>query len=325
MSRASRALFVVPLLAAPLASFAAGRIPPAPPAPAGGGTEPLRSAPPARIRPPPALAGTWYPTGRGRLVSAARFLMRLAAKAPSVPARPVALVVPHAGWSYSGLAAASAFRLLRPGEIFDRVVVVAPVRTTRPSTATPSRTPAPTVRHWGTFAVQGSRGRARERHRAGGDPGAHPPEHSVEIELPFLQAALGRFCLVPVLVGETGEKEERAFAKRLAPLDDGKTLFVFSSDFAHYGPRFDFAPFGALSPSTLDRIREMDRRGVALLRERERGGIPVLPPRDGPTICGRRGLATLLELLPSSPPARAACSWPTTSPPTCRPCGTTAR
>ena len=76
-------------------------------------------------RRPPALAGSWYPGDRARLVAAAHLLMRLSAEAPDLPDRPVALVVPHAGWSYSGLAAAAAFRSLRPGD-FDRVVVVAP-------------------------------------------------------------------------------------------------------------------------------------------------------------------------------------------------------
>ena len=81
----------------------------------------------ARTR-PPALAGSWYPEDRAQLVAGAHFLMRLAASAPTLSAKPVALVVPHAGWSYSGLAAATAFRSLKPGD-FERVVVVAPSHT----------------------------------------------------------------------------------------------------------------------------------------------------------------------------------------------------
>jgi AmmeMemoRadiSam system protein B/AmmeMemoRadiSam system protein A len=245
---------------------------------------------------PPALAGTWYPTGRGRLVSAARFLMRVAAPAPALPAKPVALVVPHAGWSYSGVAAATAFRLLRPGE-FDRVVVMGPSHQAAfhgyaLEDARAYQTPLGEIP-----LCEGVReGLASDIARV--VPGVTTPEHSVEIELPFLQTALGRFCLVPILVGETGAAEERAFAKRLAPLDDGRTLFVFSSDFAHYGPRFDYSPFGALSPSTLDRIREMDRRGAALLSGVDAAGFRSYLQETGTTICGRNGLATLLELLP---------------------------
>ena len=137
-------------------------------------------------------------------------------------------------------------------------------------------------------------------------PGVAEREHAVEIELPFLQAALGRFCLVPVLVGDTDDGLERAFAERLAKLDDGRTLFVFSSDFAHYGPRFDFQPFGALSPAARDKVRAMDERGVTLLASVDARGFRDYLRETGNTICGRHGLATMLELLPRiAPHARA--------------------
>ena len=257
----------------------------------------------ARTR-PPALAGSWYPEGRAHLVAGAHFLMRLAASAPALPAKPVALVVPHAGWSYSGLAAAAAFRSLKPGD-FERVVVTAPshqgsFRGYALDDATAYRTPMGDVPlcDGALAALQGADARVV--------PGVADGEHAVEIELPFLQAALGRFCLVPVLVGDTDEAVERAFAARLATLDDGRTLFVFSSDFAHYGPRFDFQPFGALSPAVLDKVRAMDDRGIALLASVDARAFRDYLRETGNTICGRHGLATLMELLPRiAPKARA--------------------
>ena len=248
----------------------------------------------ARTR-PSALAGSWYPEGRAHLVAGAHFLMRIS-DAPALPAKPAALVVPHAGWSYSGLAAGTAFRLLTP-EDFDRVVVVAPshqgsFRGYALDDATAYRTPLGDVPlcDGALAALQGADGRVV--------PGVADGEHAVEIELPFLQAALGRFCLVPVLAGDTDESRERAFAQRLATLDDGRTLFVFSSDFAHYGPRFEFQPFGALSPAVREKVRAMDERGVALLAAADARGFRDYLRETGNTICGRHGLATLLELLP---------------------------
>jgi AmmeMemoRadiSam system protein A len=134
-------------------------------------------------------------------------------------------------------------------------------------------------------------------------PTAVGPEHSVEIQLPFLQAALGRFCLVPVLVGDTGAGDERAFAERLASLDDGRTLFVFSSDFSHYGPRFDYQPFGALSDGAAPKVRALDERAVALLSRLDGPGFRDYLRETGNTICGRHGLSTMLELLPRIAPA----------------------
>ncbi|MFN8091832.1 MAG: AmmeMemoRadiSam system protein B [Vicinamibacteria bacterium] len=258
----------------------------------------------ARTR-PAALAGGWYPEGRAALVSAAHLLMR--AGRPDAPprVRPVALVVPHAGWNYSGPVAGTAYRLLRPGD-FDRVVVVGPshheaFRGYAIDDASAYRTPAGDVPLCdGAFAAL----RGREAQPV---PAATGPEHSVEIQLPFLQAALGSFCLVPVLVGDTGPDEERAFAARLAALDDGRTLFVFSSDFSHYGPRFDWQPFGALSPAAVEKIRATNARGVDLLSRVDAAGFRAYLRETGNTICGRNGLATMLELLPRiAPKARAS-------------------
>jgi AmmeMemoRadiSam system protein B/AmmeMemoRadiSam system protein A len=257
----------------------------------------------ARTR-PPALAGTWYPDGRARLVSAAHFLMRLAAGGPTLPSKPVALVVPHAGWNFSGFAAATAYRQLEAGD-FDRVVVVAPSHHGAFSgyaldDATAYKTPL------GEIPLCEGVTKALASDVARVVPDVAAQEHAVEIELPFLQAALGRFCLVPVLAGDTRPQDQEAFAEELAGLDDKRTLFVFSSDFAHYGSRFGYAPFGELSPETREKVREMDTRGVALLSHVDADGFRSYLAETGTTICGRHGLATMLELLPRiAPHARA--------------------
>jgi len=263
---------------------------------------PVTMAPEAsggRVR-PPALAGSWYPEGRASLVAAAELLMRAGAPLERAPQKPVALVVPHAGWPYSGPVAGTAFRLLRPGD-FDRVVVMGPshhqaFRGYAIDDATAYRTPVGEIPLCaGVFAsLQGADARPV--------PDAVGPEHSVEIELPFLQVALGRFCLVPILAGETDPDVERAFAARLAKLDDGRTLFVFSSDFSHYGPRFDYQPLGALSPTVLPKIRAMNERAIALISAVDANGFRSYLQETGNTICGRRDLETMLELLPKIAP-----------------------
>ncbi len=247
----------------------------------------------------PALAGSWYPEGRAELVAAAHLLMRVP-DGPALPAKPVALVVPHAGWNYSGFAAGTAFQLLKPGD-FERVVVVGPshqsaFRGYALDDATAYRTPMGDIPLCdGVLAtLQGNDARVV--------PGAGDREHSVEIELPFLQAALGRFCLVPVVVGETDEAIERGFAERLAKLEDGRTLFVFSSDFSHYGPRFDYQTLGTLSPEVRGKIRTMNDRAAALLGGVDAKGFRAYLDETRNTICGRNGLVTMLELLPRIAP-----------------------
>jgi hypothetical protein len=260
----------------------------------------LAEPPPGDVTRKAAFAGTWYPAGHARLLSAAHFLMRLAGEAPTLEAPPVALVVPHAGWNRSGLAAAAAYRLLRPGD-FDRVVAVGPA-------------------HQGGFhgyaladtnAYETPLGRVPvcpgTLEELAGEwarpvPGVSATEYAIEVELPFLQAALGRFCLVPVLVGDTGPDLETAFADRLARLDDGRTLFLFSSDFLHYGPRYDFTPYGSLSPATLGWIRAQDRRALAHIQAVEAPAFRSFLEESRATICGRHGLLLLLKLLPRIAP-----------------------
>lgn len=253
---------------------------------------------------PPALAGSWYPSSPAFLLASARNLARQATAAPRPAGRPVALLVPHAGWTYSGVVAAAAFRLLRPGA-FARVVVVAPshhgaFEGYALDESAAYRTPLGDV-PLDREAVEGLRAQGLAR----AVPGVTAPEHAVEIELPFLQAALGRFVLVPVLVGRVGAREQEAFAARLAKLDDGRTLFVFSSDFTHYGPRFEYAPFGPTGGAHA-RIRALDGEALALLSRLDGDGFRAFLASSRATICGRDGLATMVELLRRiAPGARA--------------------
>ncbi|MGD8896861.1 MAG: AmmeMemoRadiSam system protein B [Acidobacteriota bacterium] len=253
---------------------------------------------------PAALAGSWYPDGRALLLATTHFLMRTAANAPTLPAKPIALVVPHAGWDYSGLAAATAFRLLHPGD-FDRVVILAPshhgsFRGFALDDATAYQTPL------GETPICEGVAQMLAGEAARVVPGVTEPEHAVEIELPFLQATLGSFCLVPVLSGQTDEGIREAFARELSRLDDGRTLFVFSSDFTHYGSRFGFTPFGDLSAATRDKIRALNSRAIRLLSSRDANGFRAYERETGNTICGRHGLATMLDLLARIAPGAEA-------------------
>jgi AmmeMemoRadiSam system protein B/AmmeMemoRadiSam system protein A len=242
---------------------------------------------------PPALDGSWYPSSRAALLTVAHYLARSARDAPQPPGRPLALVLPHAGWAFSGLAAAAAVRGL-PKDV-TRVVVLAPAHAASfdgyalekwkayrtPLGDTPvCDTPDPLRR--GATAVA-------DDTLAG--------EHSVEVLLPFLQAALDRFCLLPVLLGRTDAAAEQALARGLVPLDDGRTLFVASSDFVHYGKRYEFVPFGETAAEAGDRIRALDDRAVALVAARDPAALRAFLAETGHNACGRHPLLVLLELL----------------------------
>jgi len=270
-------------------------------------TPPAANAPraPAGVR-PSALAGSWYP-GRHSLIAAeVDRLVRATAAAPALAAKPLAIIVPHAGWRYSAYAAAAAFRTMEPGD-YDRVVIVAPSHHAffdgfSVPEATAFRTPAGDVP-----ICRDVMKKLRDGVLVKTVAGTHEPEHSVEVELPFLQERLGGFCLVPILAGRSDAAGQAEIAARLARLDDGRTLFVFSSDFTHYGPRYSYTPFGPRAADARAAIRDLDERAMTLIAARDAAGFRAFLDETSDTICGREPIKVLLEMLPRiAPKAKGA-------------------
>lgn len=179
----------------------------------------------------PAVAGFFYtadPVGlRHELLS----LLRSDPGAETI--KPKVLVVPHAGYQYSGVVAAAAYRQL--GAIRDRVervVLLGPAhRVWLEGMAVPSVDAFTTP--LGDVAVDtAARDEARQLPavRVGDD--AHAQEHSLEVQLPFLQVALGDFRLLPIVVGQCAPTEVAAVIDRLWGGDE--TLIVVSSDLSHF-------------------------------------------------------------------------------------------
>ncbi|HTY99573.1 MAG TPA: AmmeMemoRadiSam system protein B, partial [Rhodocyclaceae bacterium] len=156
---------------------------------------------------PPAVAGMFYPGDPGDLAREVAAMLA-DATAAAVPGMPKALIVPHAGYIYSGPIAASAYAALAPlRETIRRVVLLGPThRVAVRGLAVP-----------GCEAFATPLGRVpldREAIKAAlalpqvrvSDP-AHAQEHSLEVQLPFLQSVLDDFALVPLAVGEASGHE----------------------------------------------------------------------------------------------------------------------
>jgi MEMO1 family protein len=220
----------------------------------------------AAIR-PPAVAGMFYP-GSARSLAAEVDRM-LAGAATTAAAAPKAIIVPHAGYIYSGPIAASAYALLAPlrGRI-RHVILLGPAhRLAFRGFALPSvtafRTPLGDVPVDQEAAAQ-----------ARGVPGvqvldaAHDGEHSLEVHLPFLQRTLGDVAVLPVVVGDA---DGEAVARLLEALWGGpETLIVISSDLSHYYP---YAAARTRDADTAAAIERLD--GAGLDDESACGRIPI--------------------------------------------------
>lgn len=206
------------------------------------------------------LAGTWYPGSRKALEEGVDALLAGAQGLPKTGDLK-AIVVPHAGYPYSGPVAAQAYALLR-GSAIRRVIMVGPSHRCRFRGASVNlqaayETPLGRVPVDREFA-----GRLLE---AGGPiqfaSQAHAAEHCLEIQLPFLQRVLKDFCIVPILMGEQDLKTSSAVAealvKTLGP-EEG-TLLLASTDLSHYHPQ---AGAERLDRVFVEQVRDFDPEGL---------------------------------------------------------------
>lgn len=220
---------------------------------------------------PPAVAGAFYPADSAVLRNEiSRFLRAARVKGPI----PKAMIVPHAGYEYSGPVAASGYALLRPiRERIERVVVLGPSHRVRlEGLATTSATAFATP--LGNVLIDD----------AGVETALHLPrvrildqvhkyEHSLEVQLPFLQMTLADFLLVPLCVGAADAYKVAAVIDALWTDD---TLVVISSDLSHYHDYWTAC--------------DIDRETSKLIEQREWRKL------SGDRACGYRGIKGLLKV-----------------------------
>lgn len=133
-------------------------------------------------------------------------------------------------------------------------------------------------------------------------------EHSIEMHLPYIRHALADSAgvtIVPILVGSLTPEVEREYGRLLAPyLDDPSNFFVVSSDFCHWGSRFQYQPFdkrfaggGGGGGAIYEYIQWLDEQGMALIAARDTQGFTGYLRKHRNTICGRHPIALLLNAM----------------------------
>ncbi|NIL94488.1 MAG: AmmeMemoRadiSam system protein B [Woeseiaceae bacterium] len=222
----------------------------------------------------PAVAGSFYPSAAGELTDTVAAL--LDGVSDHTGRAPKALIVPHAGYIYSGPTAAAGYsRLQSCDDRYERVVLIGPchqvaVSGLAASGAEAFRTPLGDIRvDTETIATLDL-------------PiveAAHRYEHSLEVHLPFLQAVLGSFELIPIVVGDATYEQVAQVLERL--WGGPETLIVISSDLSHYHPydvarARDHKTCAAIERLDPDRIGHQDACGAAPV-----GGLLLAARRHG--------------------------------------------
>jgi AmmeMemoRadiSam system protein B len=182
----------------------------------------------------PAVAGMFYPSDSVELSAEVRALLEDAV--PSDSARlPKALIVPHAGYVYSGPVAASAYARLAPlaGRI-RRVVLLGPVHRVPVQGLALPRAAAFTTPLGEVQLDSEAMALLSGLPQVTLSDAAHAPEHSLEVHLPFLQTVLGDFRLLPLAVGNASAEQVAGVLERVWGGEE--TLIVISSDLSHFLP-----------------------------------------------------------------------------------------
>lgn len=245
------------------------------------------------------IAGAWYPgTDKG--------IRTLCEKWEAVAAEgaagevPNVLILPHAGWAYSGETAWSAVRMVR-GAKFRRVVVLAPShhawiesRLVAPEADAVS-TPQGEIkidRGWLSRLALVAPVIRNDR--------VHASEHSAQIEYPLLQLALkDGFSIVPLVMGAFGRDQMGMCVRALARLMDAETLLVVSSDFTHYGEDFSYTPYGKGGGEDVRKqVAAVDDEAFAFIAKGDADGFAACVKRTGATICGHIPIELALRALP---------------------------
>lgn len=220
----------------------------------------------------PAVAGTFYPANPEKLQKMLSTYLGAAKGAAKVPK---AMIVPHAGYIYSGEIAASAYARLKEGaDKIKRVVVLGPSHRVGFKGLAVSRaeffnTPLGEI-PLDTVAIQS----LLALPFVGYMDEAHHLEHSLEVQLPFLQTVLKDFKLIPIVAGEASAEQVAQVLELF--YDDEETLIVISSDLSHY---HDYATAQRLDKETSDKIEHLQYQQL-----------------DYESACGRVGVSGLLAL-----------------------------
>jgi len=234
--------------------------------------EPEATAPPARkiekVR-EPAVAGQFYPGDQQELADQ---IDEYLAKVKPTPIKNLrGLVCPHAGYIYSGQTAAYAYKQLS-GVPVKTVVVMAPShRVWLEGASIPDAdayaTPLGMVL-LSPRAAELAKRRPFVRSDVVGSDSPHAREHSLEVQLPFLQRTLKDFAIVPMVLGDVDPEE---VARALEGIIDPSTVVVASSDLSHFHP-YDVAV--ELDTSCVEAICDLDVKRME--KEEACGKLPVL-------------------------------------------------
>ena len=241
------------------------------------------------------IAGTWYPDNPDVLKEQLQKFFK-SAKKPETKGDIISLILPHAGYDYSGQTAASGINQLT--KKYKTIIIIGPshnvgMKNTYSVPVFDSyETPLGKVTSDSALISKLLKNPVFKN-----IPEALTPEHSVQMEVPLLQYALKDFKLVFIVAGQCDYETVAKAGKEISSLMSDDTLIVTSSDFIHCGARFRYIPFDKNTP---ENVKKIDMEAYALIEKKDAKSFMAFIEKSGATICGAVPIATILSALPEN-------------------------
>jgi len=240
----------------------------------------------------PVVAGMFYEKDKEALQKKIAEYLKLAGDV-DVKGKIIGMICPHAGYVYTRDAMAIGYKAIKD-KPYKKVIILAishsvPFQGLSILDADAYETPL------GKVPVDIElRDKLLKENKFQDIPQTHQFEHSAEVQLPYLQTVLKDFKVVIILVGYLNYNEYDEVAQILKKYIDDDTLIIASSDFTHYGSRFDYTPF---TKDIKENLHKLDKEGIDLIANLDFNGFQKYLDKTEATICGRAPISLLIKLL----------------------------
>ncbi len=247
----------------------------------------------------PIVAGQFYPADKLELKKAIEdsFLSVFGPKTLSFKKRTkkiLAVISPHAGYSFSGACAAHAFKEIAESKFPDTYIILGVNHSSHITCTSDEDWKTP----FGTVKCDLELVKKLSEKKLLVDNRSHAHEHSIEVQLPFLQYVfdenLDDLKIVPIMIADDNfEKWGKIIVDSISELKRN-VVFICSSDFTHYGYDYGYVPFDSNVKTNLVKL---DKGALDFIENIDPKGFLSYVDKTGATICGRCGIAVLLGIL----------------------------
>lgn len=248
---------------------------------------------------PASYAGTWYLSSLQKLSKQLDTFLSNANNPLGKHAIIRGGICPHAGFKYSGQTAAFTYQFLDDSKM-NRIVLLGPSHfqpwkdVCKVTSASAYNTP------FGPLEVDEKTSlQLRESGKFDFIPReVDEKEHSLEMQMPFISHLSPDCKIVPILVGSLSESKEKEYGKLLAPFFmDPHTFVVVSSDFCHWGQRFNYTYYDKFRGSLMESIHSVDANGMLAISSMDPAKFKTYLAKARNTICGRHAISIMMHAI----------------------------